>query len=202
MPFFFARRETGPIDFIAAFLGNPGKKYELTRHNAGFLTCDTLAVKLGARVTKLKFKALYGDASSEGKRLLLLKPQTWMNLSGGSVREAMAFYKLPPERLIVVYDDVALPPGKLRVRKKGSDGGHNGIKNIIEHLNTDEFARIKIGVGSPPHPGYDMKDWVTSALTPSEQKALVPAIDAAAQAVLDIMAHGVDWAMNKYNGGL
>lgn len=190
---------SGPVSFIIAGLGNPGTKYEQTRHNAGFITLDALAEKTGARVDRLKFKALCGDTMLEGKRVLLLKPQTFMNNSGESVREAMAFYKLPAERVIVIYDDISLQPGRLRIRKKGSDGGHNGMKNIIYLSGKDTFPRIKMGVGAKPDPRWDLADWVLSEFSKEEKEALQSAVSKAC-AACGLMVQGeMERAMNLYN---
>ena len=198
---FFFRKDKidGSADWMIAGLGNPGSKYEFTRHNAGFICADILCGKLGIRADRLKFRALYGTGTQSGGRVILLKPQTFMNLSGESVREAAAFFQLPPERIIVIYDDVSLPAGKLRIRRSGSDGGHNGIKNIIYHLKTNSFPRIKIGIGSPPHPDYDMADWVTSRFSDGELKLISSAAERASLAALEIIGRGIDSAMNLYN---
>ena len=161
---FFSRRApiSGPPEFIIVGLGNPGKQYELTRHNAGFLFADLLADKNGVKINKIQFKAVTASLTLGGVKCLLMKPQTFMNNSGEAVRQAASFYKIPPERILVVFDDISLPCGRLRIRRKGSDGGHNGIKSIIYHLNSDAFPRVKLGVGEKPHPDYDLADWVLS----------------------------------------
>jgi peptidyl-tRNA hydrolase len=151
---------SGGVQWIAVFLGNPGPRYSGTRHNAGFLAADELEKKLGVRIDRLRFRALTGRALVGGQSVLLMKPQTYMNLSGEAVGQAARFFKLPPERVLVVSDEIALPPGALRVRTKGSAGGHNGLKNIIAHLGSDQFPRIRIGVGAPPHGGAEQADWV------------------------------------------
>ena len=156
----------GPIDFLIVGLGNPGKPYENTRHNAGYLALDRLAGDLGCEIRRIRFKGLTGEARLGDQKVLLLKPTTFMNLSGQSVQEAMAFYHLPPERTLILFDDINLDPGRLRVRRKGSDGGHNGMKNIIYLTGSDQFPRVKIGVGQKPHPDYDLADWVLSAFSP------------------------------------
>ena len=156
-------RSRGGVSWIVVFLGNPGPKYRDTRHNAGFMAADAMEKKLGVSINKLRFKALTAQATLGGEKVLLLKPQTYMNLSGESVSPAAAFYKVPPEHIIVVSDEVSLPIGKLRIRKSGSAGGHNGLKNIIAMLGTDAFPRIRMGVGAPPHADYDMADWVLSS---------------------------------------
>jgi len=199
----FAKIEQKPapaaVSWIVAGLGNPGAKYESTRHNAGYMALDLLAEELKTPVNRLKFKALSGVGNLEGQGVLLLKPQTFMNLSGESVAEAAAFYKVPPERVLVLCDDVALPIAKLRVRRKGSDGGHNGLKNIAAHLHTQDFPRIKIGVGGPPHPDYDMADWVLSRFTNAELKDLLPACKRAAEGARIVVTQGVDAAMQRLN---
>ena len=190
----------GPVEFLIVGLGNPGRQYENTRHNAGFMALDAIAEKTNARVDRLKFKGLCGECMLGGKKVLLLKPSTFMNLSGQSVQEAMAFYKLPPEKVLVLFDDISLEPGHIRIRRKGSDGGHNGIKNIIYLSGKDTFPRIKIGVGKKPNPGWDLADWVLSRFTPDEQKALGEACDRAAQAAELIVQGKIDEAMNRFQG--
>ena len=198
--FFSSRKPAfGPVDFIIAGLGNPGREYENTRHNAGFLAVDRLAVKQSTSLNRVKFKGLTGECSLAGRRVLLLKPGTFMNLSGQSVREAMAFYKVPPERTLILFDDINLPPGRLRVRRKGSDGGHNGMKNIIYLSGSDQFPRVKIGVGQKPSPEYNLADWVLSKFSQADLKALDPALDQACAAVELIVAGEIDRAMNLYN---
>ena len=181
-------------------LGNPGKEYETTRHNAGFRALDILADKLGCKVDKLKYQGLYGQTNYLGKKLLLLKPQTYMNLSGRSVLQLSAFFRVPPKNIIVLFDDISLPPGRLRVRGDGSAGGHNGIKSMIQELGSQEFPRVKIGVGAKPHPDFDLADWVLSHFTAQEEKALQPALERAAEAALAIIDHGIYEAANRYNG--
>ena len=189
----------GPVEFMIVGLGNPGKQYENTRHNAGFLAVDTIAQKHHPDTKRIKFKGLVGECSLGGKKALLLKPSTFMNLSGQSVREAMQFYKLPPEKVLVIFDDINLEPGKLRIRRKGSDGGHNGMKNILYLSGSDQFPRIKLGVGKKPRPDYDLADWVLSRFTGEEQKALDTALENAAAAAELIVKGDVDRAMNLYN---
>lgn len=191
--------EAGPPEWLIVGLGNPGAKYETTRHNAGFLALDVLAGKCGIQVTRMKFSALIGQGTVSGKSVLLMKPQKFMNLSGECVRAAAEFYKIPTERILVLYDDVSLPPGRIRCRAKGSAGGHNGIKNIISQCGSEDFPRVKIGVGAKPHPDYDMADWVLSNFTKDEQAALTPALDNAVAAAETILASGVAEASNKYN---
>lgn len=190
---------SGSPEFMVVGLGNPGKDYEFTRHNAGFLTVDHIAVEEDAEIKKLKYKALIGDTVISGHRCLLVKPQTYMNNSGEAVREISQFYKIPPEKIIVIFDDISLPCGKLRIRRKGTDGGHNGIKSIIYHLNSDNFPRIKVGVGAKPHPDYNLADWVLSAFKKDEMEELKKAITKATE-VLPFMLDGeIDKAMNKAN---
>ena len=189
----------GVPEFMIVGLGNPDKKYAFTRHNAGFLCVDMLAEKHGFTVKKLKFRSLLGDAVLGGHRCLILKPQTYMNLSGEAVREAAAFYKIPPERILVLFDDISLDVGKLRIRRKGTDGGHNGIKNIIYHLASDRFPRIKIGVGKKPHPDYDLADWVLSEFKKDEEAPLKSALENACAAVELLLDGKIDQAMNLYN---
>ena len=190
---------SGSPEFMVVGLGNPGKEYEFTRHNAGFLTVDHIAAEENAEVKKLKYKALIGDTVIGGHRCLLIKPQTYMNNSGEAVREISQFYKIPPEKIIVIFDDISLPCGKLRIRRKGTDGGHNGIKSIIYHLNSDNFPRIKVGVGAKPHPDYNLADWVLSTFKKDEMEELKKAITKATE-VLPLMLDGeIDKAMNKAN---
>ena len=191
----------GPVEFIIAGLGNPGREYEATRHNAGFITVDTLAQSLGVTIQKLKFKSLVGDASIAGHHVLLMKPQTFMNLSGQAVCEAMRFYKIPPERVFIVFDDISLPPGKLRIRRKGSDGGHNGMKNIIYLSGSDQFPRVKVGVGNKPNPQWNLADWVLSRFSLQEQKELSAAAENASKALSLMVEGNIDQAMNLFNRG-
>ena len=181
-------------------LGNPGKEYTRTRHNCGFRALDILADKLGCKVDKGKFQGLYGQCNYRGKKLLLLKPQTYMNLSGRSVLQLSAYFNVPPQRIIVMFDDISLEPGRLRIRKDGSAGGHNGIKSIISELGSQDFPRVKIGVGSKPTPEYDLADWVLSSFSALEEKALAHALERAADAALCIMEQGVPEAANRYSG--
>lgn len=189
-------------DWLIVGLGNPGSQYEKTRHNMGFRALDLLAKDLGCKVDRAKFRALTGQAVFDGRKLLLLKPQTFMNASGDSVREAAAFYKLPPERVIVLFDDISLAPGRLRVRGSGSAGGHNGIKSIIAQLGSQAFPRVKIGVGAKPHPDYDLADWVLSGFSAQEEKLIGPALERAGQAALCILEKGVQEAENRFNGAI
>ncbi len=191
---------TNSETWLIVGLGNPGREYESTRHNAGFRALDCLAGKLGCKVDKLKFQGLYGQVTYRGMKLLLLKPQTFMNLSGRSVLQLSAFFRVPPKQIIVMFDDISLAPGRLRVRADGSAGGHNGIKSMIQELGSQDFPRVKIGVGAKPHPDFDLADWVLSHFTAQEEKALQPALERAADAALAIIDHGVPEAANRFNG--
>ena len=181
-------------------LGNPGKDYERTRHNAGFRALDMLSAKLGCKVDKGKFQGLYGQTDYCGKKLYLLKPLTYMNLSGRSVLQLSAYFKIPPQRIIVLFDDISLEPGRLRIRADGSAGGHNGIKSIIAELGSQDFPRVKIGVGAKPHEQQDLADWVLSGFSATEEVALVSALARSAEAALCIIDRGVPEAANRYNG--
>lgn len=192
-------RSRGGVSWIVVFLGNPGPKYRDTRHNAGFMAADAMEKKLGVSINKLRFKALTTQATLGGEKVLLLKPQTYMNLSGESVSPAAAFYKVPPEHIIVVSDEVSLPIGKLRIRKSGSAGGHNGLKNIIAMLGTDAFPRIRMGVGAPPHADYDMADWVLSSFKNQDADDMRSLAVRVCDAVECYIAEGPDRAMNKFN---
>ena len=189
----------GSVSWLLVFLGNPGPKYDCTRHNAGFMAGDALAKKLGVSINKLRFKALTASAEINGEKVLLMKPQTFMNLSGEAVGEAVRFYKVPPEHVLVVSDEISLPLGKLRVRPKGSAGGHNGLKSIIAHLGSDAFPRIRLGVGAPPHPDYDMADWVLSVFRNQDLEDMRTAADRAGEAVISYITDGPERAMNRFN---
>ena len=195
----FFQKKSGGVQWLLVCLGNPGKEYANTRHNIGFLAADALEKRTGVKFNKLKYRALTGEVTLGGQRVLVVKPQTYMNLSGEAVKLAGGFYKIPPERILVLYDDVSLPLGKLRIRASGSAGGHNGIKNIIAHLGTDAFPRIKVGVGAPAQPD-GMVDWVIGSFTASERKVVDAAIDKALDAAECLIAHGVSEAQNRYNG--
>ena len=206
---FFSKKDiSGPVDWVIAGLGNPGREYEATRHNAGFLALDRLSGRWNIPVKKLKFQSLcgLGRTSFRGQgreqplHVLLLRPQTYMNRSGEALRDCLNFYRVPAERALVLYDDVSLPLGKLRVRVKGSDGGHNGIKSILYQLQTDVFPRVKIGVGAPDHPDFDMKDWVLGGFSKEEGGLMREAIERACDAVEEILARGAESGMNRYNG--
>ena len=190
---------TEPITHLVVGLGNPGKEYLFTRHNAGFLTVDYLSEKLGVRVDRAKFKALVGEAKIGGKRALIMKPQTYMNASGEAVREAADFYKIAPENIIVICDDINLAPGKMRIRKKGSDGGQRGLRSIIKLLATDGFPRIRMGVGAKPHPDYDLADWVVSEINGDDREALFATMGNAVEAIEMMLAGDTDKAMSKFN---
>ena len=187
------------FDYLIVGLGNPGRQYESTRHNAGFICIDILAEKYGIKINKLKFKSLMGEGRIEGKRCLLLKPQTFMNLSGEAVRDAVEFYKIPTENVIVICDDISLEPGKMRIRRKGSHGGQNGMRNIIYHLKDDNFPRIKIGIGAKPNPEYDLADWVLSRFSQSEAKLIKQIADDTVSAIEYMVKGDIDKAMSNYN---
>lgn len=191
---------TAPITHLIVGLGNPGDKYFHTRHNAGFLMMDYLSQRCSTQVNKSKFKALVGEATIAGKRCLLMKPQTFMNLSGEAVQQAAAFYKIPMQNILVFSDDISLDVGRLRVRGKGSDGGQKGLRSIITLMNSDDFPRIRFGVGKKPHPDYDLADWVLSEFTKEEQPALFAAFEKAYDGVLKVLEGDVDGAMQICNG--
>lgn len=186
-------------DYIIAGLGNPGSRYEMTRHNAGFLAMDLLAIEEGFDIKKLRHHALVSDAVISGKKCLVMKPQTMMNASGEAVGEAAKFYKIPPERVIIVYDDISLDVGKTRIRRKGSAGGHNGIKSIIAHLGSENFPRVKIGVGKKPSPEYDLVSWVLGRFPKEQESDLKSALENSTNAVRLIVNDEMDRAMNLYN---
>ena len=197
---FFRKKETAsPIDFLIVGLGNPGKEYEKTRHNAGCLALETLARKVNATPNRLKFKGQCTEATVNGHRVLLLFPTTYMNNSGESVAEAMRFYKLKPEQLLVFSDDISLSVGTVRVRRKGSDGGQKGLRSIIQHIGSDAFPRVKIGVGQKPHPDYDLAAWVLSRFTTQELTLMEAAATQAAQAAELIVDGQIDEAMNRFS---
>lgn len=191
---------SGGAGWLIAGLGNPGDAYENTRHNIGFQVLDALGERQKKPIQRLKFKALTNLFTISGEKVLVMKPVTYMNLSGEAVRPAADFYKIPPERILVVSDDTALPAGRLRIRKGGSAGGHNGLKSIIQHLGTDQFPRLRVGVGEKPHPDYDMADWVLGKFTGEDKKAMDASVKRAADAIECIMAQGIDRAMGKFNG--
>lgn len=185
--------------YIIAGLGNPGRKYVGTRHNMGFEALDAVAAKYNISITKSKFNALYGEGTIENEKVILVKPQTFMNLSGEAIREFKAWYKIEDSKIIIIYDDVSLPVGKMRIRSKGSAGGHNGIKSVIYQLNADTFPRIKIGVGCPDNKEYDLADYVLSKFTKTEVKELISVAIKTADAVGEIIKNGIEKAMNIYN---
>ena len=189
-------------DWMIVGLGNPGQQYASTRHNTGFMTLDLLAQRLQVKVSKERFQAQTAQAVYEGQKLLLVKPQTYMNASGLSVEPAAHYYKLPPERIIVLFDDISLPVGKLRIRKSGSAGGHNGLKSLISSLGSDQFPRVKIGVGAKPHPDYDLADWVLSTVSKREWPDYQSTMEHAADAALCIVKNGCERAAAEYNGKL
>ena len=191
--------KSAAVDWLVVGLGNPGAKYEHTRHNMGFLTVDLLAEQAGVKLNKVKFKSAYNIIPFAGAKCLVMKPQTYMNLSGEAVREAAAFYKIPPERVLVVCDDISLPVGKLRLRRHGSAGGHNGLKSIIGQLHSDQFPRLKIGVGAKPHPDYDLANWVLGHFSPEDAKIMDETADRACDAIECLLAQGMDRAMAKFN---
>lgn len=196
---FFNRSNSGGVSWILVGLGNPGKQYESTRHNMGWLALDSLMEMENFKLSKLRFKAWTGILEKNGNKILVMKPQTYMNLSGESVGEAARFYKIPADHVLVISDDVSLPAGKLRIRGGGSAGGHNGLKNIIQHLGTDKFPRIKVGVGSPRPGEHDMVDWVMGKPVGEDRTAVEDALDRAGDAAKTLITEGIDRAMNRFN---
>ena len=192
-------KKPGGVSWLIVFLGNPGPRYGMTRHNAGFMAADAMAKEKNVNINKARFKALTATCDIGDESVLLMKPQTFMNLSGDAVAQAARFYKIPPEHVIVVSDEISLPIGKLRIRTKGSAGGHNGLKDIIAKLGTDAFPRIRIGVGAPPHPDYDMADWVLSSFKNQDAEDMLAAAARAAQAAQCYITQGADRAMNRFN---
>ncbi len=190
---------TGAVDFLVVGLGNPGKKYEGTRHNAGFMVIETLAELAGVRVNRAKFKSLCGEAVFGDKKVLLMMPQTFMNNSGEAVREAQAFYKLPPERCLIICDDITLPVGTIRIRRKGSDGGQRGMRSIITLCGSEQFPRIKVGVGQKPHPDYDLAAWVLSRFAEADKAPMRDAVKNAADATHVILQDSIEAAMNRFS---
>lgn len=195
---FFKNRSAG-INWLVVFLGNPGPKYANSRHNVGFLVADQIQEQKRARIQRLKFHALTATCTLGGEKTLLMKPQTYMNLSGRAVAPAAAFYKVESRHILAVSDDTSLPPGKIRIRTKGSDGGHNGLKSIISSLGSDEFPRIKIGVGAPDHPGFDLADWVLGSFSPKDRELIDGAVKRAAKAIEVYIRNGPDEAMSLFN---
>ena len=194
------KKNAGGATWLVVGLGNPGDKYENTRHNVGFMVADELAERQKVPVQRLKFKALTNLVTISGEKVLLMKPVTYMNLSGEAVGQAADFYKIPPDHVLVISDDTALAPGRLRIRKGGSAGGHNGLKKIILHLGTDQFPRVRVGVGEKPHPDYDLADWVLGKFVGEDKKTMDQAVKRAADAVECLIQEGPDRAMNRFNG--
>ena len=194
------KKDSGGAGWLLVCLVNPGDKYENTRHNVGFMVADEIAERQKKPIQKLKFKALTNLFTISGEKVLVMKPITYMNLSGEAVRQAADFYKISPDHILVISDDTALAVGRLRIRKKGSAGGHNGLKNIIQRLGTDQFPRLRIGVGEKPHPDYDLADWVLGKFQGEDKKAIDAAVKRAADAVECILSEGLDRAMGTFNG--
>ena len=186
--------------YMIVGLGNPGAEYAHTRHNVGFRVSDLLAQRLGVKIDRLKFQALTRPCEYRGRRILLVQPQTYMNLSGAAVGALASYYKIPPEKILVIFDDISLPVGRIRLRQEGSAGGHNGVKSIIRSLGSEQFPRIKVGVGEKPHPDYDLADWVLSKFSAQEEKALAPAVEHAVDAALLFLDEGYQKAASAYNG--
>lgn len=193
-------KKTSGCDYLIVGLGNPGSKYDGSRHNVGFAALDILAEKLHVKVDRVKFQGLMAQGTYGDTKVILLKPTTYMNLSGQSVSAAARFYKIPPEHIIILSDDISLDPGRLRIRKNGSAGGHNGLKSIISSLGSQEFPRVKIGVGAKPHPDYDLADWVLGTFPKEQRKLMEETYEKAAEAALLLMEKGPEAAANKYNG--
>jgi len=197
--YFAGYQASGPVEFIVVGLGNPGSEYEYTRHNAGFLAVDKIREQERFEMKRLKFRSICGDAIISGKRVLFMKPSTYMNKSGEAVRDAMGFYKIPPERTLIIFDDVSLDTGRMRIRQKGSDGGQKGMQNIIYLTGKDDFPRVRIGIGGKPHPDMKMSAWVLSRFSKDEMKQLEPILENAARAVKLIVAGDILDAMNRFN---
>ena len=195
----FFHHDSGGIDWMVVFLGNPGARYDGTRHNVGWAVGDVIAGRCGAKIQRLKNRALTARCSLAGRSVLLVKPQTYMNLSGEAVRPLADYYKIPADHVLVVSDEIALSPGRLRLRPGGSAGGHNGLKSVIQHLGTDQFPRLRLGVGAPPHPDYDMADWVLSSFHGEDAELMRQAVEKAADAVECCVRDGIDKAMNRFN---
>lgn len=196
---FSKKKFSSSVEYMVVGLGNPDKKYENTRHNTGFICLDKVAEKFGANVNRIKFKSLVGECTIGGKKVLLMKPQTYMNNSGQAVVEAMNFYKIPAENVVLIFDDISLDVGKMRIRRKGSDGGQNGVKNIIYLSGKDTFPRIKVGIGKKPHPDYDLAKWVLSKFSGDEIKLIDQMADNCCEALPYILEGNVDKAMNLFN---
>lgn len=186
-------------DWLVVGLGNPGSKYDNTRHNVGFMAVDLFMKENGGEFNKSKMQGVYGECKIGSNRIIVVKPQTFMNNSGVCVSQIAKFYKIPLERIIIIFDDISLDVGKLRIRRKGSHGGHNGMRSIVDHMGSDDITRIKIGVGAKPHPEYDLADWVLSKFPKSDTTNLETALDTANKAITEIITRGIDSAMNKYN---
>lgn len=195
----FFKKQSGTFGYLIVGLGNPGKEYENTRHNAGFAAADALAEQFNLNWSKKKFDAIYGDCEIANTRVIVAKPQTYMNLSGKAVSALASFYKIPLDKIIVLFDDVSLDVGKIRIRRKGSSGGQKGMNNIIDAMGSQDIMRVKIGVGAKPHPDYDMKDWVLGRIPKEQESDFKTATQNAAKAVEEIIANGIDSAMNKYS---
>ena len=193
------RHDAGGVEWMLVFLGNPGTKYDGTRHNIGFSVGDVVAERCGVKIQRLKNRALTARCTFGGKEVLLVKPQTYMNLSGEAVRPLADFYKIPADHVLVVSDEIALAPGRLRLRPGGSAGGHNGLKSVIAHLGTDQFPRLRLGVGAPPHPDYDMADWVLGSFHGDDARLMKETAGKAADALECCVRDGVDRAMNRFN---
>lgn len=195
----FFQKKSGGVQWLLVCLGNPGKEYANTRHNIGFLAADALEKRTGVKFNKLKYRALTGEVTLGGQRVLVVKPQTYMNLSGVAVEKAASFYKIPPEKVIVLFDDISLDVGRVRIRRKGSHGGHNGIRSIVDYLQSENFPRVKIGVGERPNPNYDLADWVLSVFTEEEMKGIREVSSHCREIVELILQDKIDQAMNRYN---
>ena len=193
-------KKSGGVDWLLVCLGNPGDQYENTRHNVGFMVADEIGERLCVPIQKLKYKALTNTVTLGGQKVLVMKPVTYMNLSGEAVRQAVDFYKVAPDHVLVVSDDTSLAVGRLRIRKGGSAGGHNGLKSIIQHLGTDQFPRLRLGVGEKPHPDYDLADWVLGKFQGEDKKQVDGAVKKAADAIECILSQGLDKGMNRFNG--
>ena len=195
----FGLFNSGSMEYIAVGLGNPGKKYENTRHNTGFIAIDKIAEKYGCNINRLKYNALTAECVIAGKKVLLMKPQTFMNLSGEAVTQAMSFYKIPAEKVVIIFDDISLDVGRMRIRRKGSDGGQRGVRSIIGLSGSENFPRIKIGIGEKPHSGWQLSDWVLSRFTKEELETLDKVTDNACKALEYIVSGNIDKAMSEYN---
>ena len=193
------REAVAPVSFLIVGLGNPGAKYEKTRHNVGFIAADFIADKLGVKVNRAKYHALISEVNFGNMRGIIMKPETYMNNSGIAVAEAAKFYNIPSERIVVLHDEISFDPGLFRIRRKGSAGGHNGLKSIIEHIGSQDFPRIKLGVGQKPHPEYDLADWVLGRLPDEDMKKFAARLDDVFESVKLILMGDIDGAMSKYS---